>query len=150
MAKTKITAKTPAVHAPAHEDKAKRYFEAIGKRKTAVARVRFTPGGSGLVVNGKNAADYFTVKRHIRAVTDPLELVGAVSDFGVVAKVKGSGPNSQAEAVRHGIARALVLWNETLKKKLRRAGFITRDPRMVERKKYGLRKARRAPQWSKR
>ena len=89
MAKTKTAAKTPAVHAPAHEEKAKRYFEALGKRKTAVARVRLTPGGSGLVVNGKNAADYFTVKRHIRAVTDPLELVGAVNDFFLFSKIKG-------------------------------------------------------------
>jgi len=126
-----------------------KYFEGLGKRKTAVARVRLS-SGKGIVVNGKDYTAYFTIRRSQHAVTEPLELLGLLNDFSVSAKVNGGGPSAQAEAVRHGIARAFVKVNADYKKRLRRAGFLTRDPRMVERKKYGLKKARRAPQWQKR
>ncbi|MDP3956805.1 MAG: 30S ribosomal protein S9 [bacterium] len=134
---------------PIAEKIAGKYFEGLGKRKTAVARVRLY-AGKGITVNGKEYTAYFTIRRAQHAVTEPLKLLGLLSDFSVSAKVKGGGPSAQAEAVRHGIARALVKINADYKKRLRRAGFITRDPRMVERKKYGLKKARRAPQWQKR
>lgn len=128
---------------------AAQYFEGLGKRKTAVARVRLY-AGKGITVNGKEYTVYFTIRRAQHAVTEPLKLLGLLGDFSVSAKVSGSGPSAQAEAVRHGLARALVKVNADYKKRLRRAGFLTRDPRMVERKKYGLKKARRAPQWQKR
>jgi small subunit ribosomal protein S9 len=148
MAPTKATAAktTPPASPPVSPS---RYFEAVGKRKTAIARVRITKG-TGIVVNGKKFDEYFTVKRHVAAVKAPFELSGLEKDFSASAKVVGGGPNAQAEAVRHGIARALTVADQSLKKKLRRAGYLTRDPRMVERKKYGLKKARRAPQWQKR
>ena len=126
-----------------------KYFEAVGRRKTAIARVRLTKG-TGTKVNDKDYKEYFTVRRHQAAVTAPLEAVSLMNDMSVSVKVKGGGPNAQAEAVRHGISRALVLVNNTFKKRLSRLGFMTRDSRMVERKKYGLKKARRAPQWAKR
>lgn len=133
---------------PQTADKNK-YFEGVGKRKTAVARVRLE-SGKGMVVNGKDSDVYFTIKRHQKVIREPLELMALAGDFAVSVKVSGGGPNAQAEAVRHGMARALVYFNADFKKKLRRAGFLTRDSRMVERKKYGLKKARRAPQWQKR
>ena len=126
-----------------------KYFEGLGKRKTAVARVRLQ-AGKGITVNGMDYTDYFNVRRSQHAVPQPLELLGLLGEFSVSAKVHGGGPNAQSEAVRHGIARALVKIDPDYKKRLRRAGFITRDSRMVERKKYGLKKARRAPQWQKR
>lgn len=129
---------------------AARYFEGLGKRKTAVARVRLTAGKGGIIVNKKDYTAYFTIRRAQHAVREPLELLGVLSDFSISVKVSGGGPNAQSEAVRHGVARALVKINPDYKKRLRRAGFMTRDPRMVERKKYGLKKARRAPQWQKR
>ena len=149
MVKTKSTTHAASVDKHAELKYAARYFEGLGKRKTAVARVRLT-SGKGITVNGKEYTDYFTVRRSQHAVPEPLELLGLLGEFSVSAKVRGGGPNAQAEAVRHGIARALVKINPDYKKRLRRAGFITRDPRMVERKKYGLKKARRAPQWQKR
>lgn len=130
-----------------------RYFEGLGRRKTAVARVRLQVAkdiNSGIKINDKEVAVYFPIKRAERAVMAPVELLGLVGDFAISAKVGGGGINAQAEAVRHGISRALVKVNADYKKRLRRAGFMTRDPRMVERKKYGLKKARRAPQWQKR
>lgn len=149
MVKSKSTTHTVTVVKHAEPKQTARYFEGLGKRKTAVARVRLF-AGKGITVNGKEYTAYFTIRRAQHAVTEPLVLLGLLSDFSVSAKVNGSGPNSQAGAVRHGIARALVKVNPDYKKRLRRAGFLTRDPRMVERKKYGLKKARRAPQWQKR
>lgn len=149
MAKTKSTIHAATVEKHAEPKQAVRYFEGTGKRKTAVARVRLN-AGRGITINGKEYIAYFPIKRAQHAVREPLELLGLLSDFSVSAKVHGGGPNAQAEAVRHGIARALVKVNPDYKKRLRRAGFMTRDPRMVERKKYGLKKARRAPQWQKR
>ncbi|HEY4523819.1 MAG TPA: 30S ribosomal protein S9 [Candidatus Paceibacterota bacterium] len=127
-----------------------KYFEGVGKRKTAVARVRLSIGNGIIIVNDKEYTVYFPIRRTQHAIREPFELLGILGDFSVSAKVHGSGQNAQAEAVRHGISRALVKVNPDYKKRLRRAGFMTRDPRMVERKKYGLKKARRAPQWQKR
>ncbi|MDP3948007.1 MAG: 30S ribosomal protein S9 [bacterium] len=148
--------------APASLPSRERYIEAVGRRKTAVARVRLwkkvtashgTPQDAvagEITVNGRKYGEYFKTLRQRAAVVAPLSEVGMVNDVTIEGRLTGGGPNGQAEALRHGIARALVKMDEGQKPKLRRAGFMTRDPRMVERKKYGLKKARRAPQWSKR
>ncbi len=127
-----------------------KYYEAVGRRKTAVARVRLSEKKSGIVVNEKDYKDYFKLNGQHLIIESPLKAVVLEKDLGATVKVFGGGIKAQAQAVRHGLARALVKYNEEFKGKLRRAGFLTRDPRMVERKKYGLKKARRAPQWSKR
>ncbi len=127
-----------------------RYFEAKGGRKTAVARVRISAKKSGVVINAKELKDYFKDLHLQKEVLKPFEAMNLESKFGVEAKVSGGGLAGQAEAVRHGISRALVLLNPEFRKRLRKFGFLTRDARMVERKKYGLKKARRAPQWAKR
>jgi small subunit ribosomal protein S9 len=130
--------------------KKERYFEALGRRKTAVARVRLYTKKQGIVVNEKKYTDYFPLFRLQKEIMAPFEKMKISDKLGAVVKVKGGGISAQAEAVRHGIARALVKFNLEFKKRLRRAGYLTRDPRMVERKKYGLHKARRAHQWRKR
>lgn len=128
-----------------------RYFEAVGRRKTAVARVRlFTQGEKTILINAKPYQNYFPTSELQQIVTIPLSKMKSIDKFKVSAKVKGGGIHAQAEAVRHGIARALVKFNLDFKKRLRKAGYLTRDPRMRERKKFGLKRARRAPQWSKR
>jgi len=128
-----------------------KYFEATGRRKTAVARVRlYTKGDKAMEVNGMAFAKYFPTKILQMTALASLDKMKSLERFRVVAKVNGGGVNSQAEAVRHGIARALVIFNPDYRKRLRKAGFLTRDPRMKERKKFGLKRARRAPQWSKR
>lgn len=132
------------------------YDEGVGRRKTAVARVRLSARQGGkadqpdITVNEMAFAKYFTVSEHHRIVAAPLEKTDMIEHVTVSAHVSGGGLAAQAEAIRLGIARALIKRNEELKKKLRVFGFVTRDARMVERKKYGLKKARRAPQWSKR
>jgi len=131
-------------------DKSK-YIETVGRRKTASARVRlFTQGKKGIIVNGKPYTEFFPVVNLQKAVEDPMEKLKCLDKFGVTVIVKGGGPSGQAEAIRHGIARALVKLNPYFKKRLKKFGFLTRDPRMRERKKPGLKRARRAPQWSKR
>lgn len=128
-----------------------RYFETIGRRKTAVARVRlFTQGEKTILVNGKPYQDFFPTLELQQIANASLERMKAFDKFRVSVKVRGGGVHAQAEAVRHGIARALVEFNPDFRKRLRRAGYLTRDPRMRERKKFGLKRARRAPQWSKR
>lgn len=129
---------------------AARYFEGIGRRKTAVARVRIQKGKGGITVNERTLESFFPVERLRTTVVMPLAKTGFEGTFAVSAQVKGGGVNAQAEAIRHGLARALVLFQSDLKGQLRTLGFLTRDARMVERKKYGLKKARRSPQWSKR
>lgn len=121
-----------------------------GRRKTAVARVRLLPGDGQITINGKSFETYFPNRTLRLIVMQPLVLTDLANRFDVIARVHGGGVSGQAGAVRLGIARALVKSNPELRKQLRRAGFITRDPRMKERKKYGLHKARKAPQYSKR
>lgn len=129
----------------------KRYFEAVGRRKTSTARVRlYTQQKKGIQVNDKELKDYFPVQSHQKAVLDPLEKLKCEDKFGFTIKVKGGGKTGQAGACRHGISRALVSLNPYFKKRLKKAGFMTRDSRMRERKKPGLKRARKAPQWSKR
>ena len=133
------------------EAPAERYWEAVGRRKTAVARVRlFTRGDKVILVNGKPLVEYFPYPRHQRVASEAVETMKSSDRFRVTSKVKGGGKNSQAEAIRHATSRALVLFNSDFRKRLKRAGFLRRDPRMKERKKFGLKGARRAPQWSKR
>lgn len=136
------------------KETAKKYFEGIGRRKSAVARVRFYPSGKGgsFVVNGKEPKSYFVTQRYIMNATAPLGILdsGVKKDAEISAKVIGGGIMSQAEAVSVGLGRALVKFDGELKERLRAAGYLTRDPRKVERKKPGLKKARRAPQWKKR
>lgn len=122
-----------------------------GRRKKAIARVRLIPNGTGaIIINNKKLDDYFGLDTLKYIVKQPLESTGALTKFDVYANVVGGGFTGQAGAIRHGISRALVLADESYKPTLKKAGFLTRDPRMKERKKYGLKKARRAPQFSKR
>ena len=126
------------------------YIEAVGRRKTAVARVRISKVTNGAVVNGKKAEEYFPSEDLMRSALRPLHEREQYRDFGVSVSVKGGGASAQAEAIRHGLTRACVLYNPDDRKYFKDLGFLTRDPRKKERKKFGLRKARRAPQWSKR
>ena len=126
-----------------------RYIEAIGRRKTAVARVRIVAGDGKMTVNGKEVKSYFTLPRLIAAAIAPLKEL-QIGDIDVTVHISGGGINAQAEAIRHGLSRAIVMKDASWKPRLRAMGYMTRDSRMVERKKYGLKKARRAPQWAKR
>jgi len=129
----------------------KRYYQGTGRRKTAVARVRLFPGNGDFVVNGKSLAEYFGQRElFAKELARPLELTGNVTSFNVLAKVRGGGMAGQVSAVRHGIARALLDANAELRPVLKKAGLLTRDPRMKERKKPGLKRARKAPQYTKR
>jgi len=128
-----------------------KYLEGVGRRKTAVARVRLIPQGEKtFLVNGKPIDTYFPAIELQQTAKAALERMSCLDKFGISVKVKGGGITAQAEAIRHGIARSLVLFNPDFRKRLNKAGFLTRDPRMRERKKFGLKRARRAPQWSKR
>lgn len=127
------------------------YIEAVGRRKTAVARVRITPAGkTEITVNGKDAAGYFKTGTHRAIAEDALRASSLEQKWSVSAKVSGGGANAQAEAIRHGIARALVAYDHAERARLKKLGFLKRDPRKKERKKFGLKKARKAPTWSKR
>ena len=129
----------------------KPYFYGTGRRKQSVSRVRIYPNGSGNVtINDRSIDDYFGLETLKLIVRQPLELTNTVSRFDIVCTVVGGGVSGQAGAIRHGIARALLQFNPDLRPELKKAGFLTRDPRMKERKKYGLKAARRAPQFSKR
>ena len=141
---------TKKVKAPIKPVKLERYFEALGGRKTAHARVRLFNKPVGIKVNDKDHKEYFKIPKHQAVVEAPLELMKMADRMGATVRVSGGGIGAQAEAIRHGLARALVLFNETYRKRLRQHDYMKRDPRMVERKKYGLKKARRAPQWAKR
>jgi len=148
----KTTAKKPRKKAVAKKKAiAEKFFESIGRRKTAKARVRISATGSKqILVNGKELKEYFPIYELQQIVMSPLAVTEQLNQYGVSAKVKGGGVAAQAEAVRHGITKALVLVNSELRQALKKAGYLTRDPRMRERKKFGLKRARRAPQWSKR
>jgi len=125
-------------------------YYGTGRRKTSVARVRLIPGEGKIIINGRDINDYFGMEPLRIMVRQPLELTGTMGKFDVIAKVDGGGFSGQAGAIRHGISRALLKVDEGFRPVLKKAGFLTRDPRMKERKKYGLKGARRAPQFSKR
>jgi small subunit ribosomal protein S9 len=127
-----------------------RYYEGVGRRKRAVARVRLYPGDGQIVINDKGLKEYFGRLQDWDSVVSPLELTNNEGRFNMSVVVKGGGVTGQAEAVRHGTARALLQADPALRAALRRAGFLTRDPREKERKKPGLKRARKAPQYTKR
>ncbi len=128
-----------------------RYTLAVGRRKTATARVKLTPAAETTVkVNGITGDEYFKTRTRRAIPVDPLKLEGIDGTFAIEAKVSGGGVTAQAEAIRMGVARAVTLTDANLRAPLKAAGFLKRDPRAVERKKPGLRKARKSPQWSKR
>ena len=129
---------------------AKPYFYGTGRRKKSVARVRVYPGTGAITINGRDINEYFGLETMNLIVNQPFEVTGNVGKYDIVANVTGGGFSGQAGAIRHGLARALVLADEANKPALKAAGFLTRDPRMKERKKYGLKAARRASQFSKR
>ena len=129
----------------------KKYFYGTGRRKSSVARVRVYENGTGsIIINGREIDDYFGLETMKLIVRQPLVTTGLVDKVDVVVSVAGGGVSGQAGAIRHGIARALLTVNPEYRASLKAAGFLTRDPRMKERKKYGLKAARRAPQFSKR
>ncbi|MGI5891222.1 MAG: 30S ribosomal protein S9 [Bacillota bacterium] len=125
-------------------------YYGTGRRKNAIAKVWLVAGNGNITINKRELGEYFGKKTLEMIVKQPLELTSALSKYDVIASVKGGGTTGQAGAVRHGIARALCLVDEGLRPALKSAGFITRDPRMKERRKYGLKKARKASQFSKR
>ncbi len=130
---------------------AEKFYQGVGRRKTSTSTVRlYEKKGGGFSINEKDLKDYFTENNLQKTVRDPLEDLNFSDKFFVSVKVSGGGRKSQAEAVRHGIARALMNFDEELRKQLKISGYLTRDPRMRERKKPGLKRARRAPQWRKR
>ena len=146
----------PTAHAAAHPARAPkvaapaiRYTEATGRRKTAIARVRIMAGTGKMTMNDKDVKSYFSLARQAAAAMAPLKEL-QLGNFDVSVHVRGGGINAQAEAIRHGLSRAIILTDSQWKPRLRAVGYVTRDSRMVERKKYGLKKARRAPQWAKR
>lgn len=131
--------------------KPSRYIETIGRRKTAVARVRvWTKGEKVFLVNNKPCDEYFSVLELQKIAMESLEKMNLLDKLRVQVQVKGGGVTAQAEAIRHAIARVLVRINPNFRKRLKKAGYLTRDSRMRERKKFGLKRARRAPQWAKR
>lgn len=123
---------------------------ATGKRKTAVARIRLLPGSGTITINKRGFEDYFPRETSRMRIMEPLQVTETVAQFDIFAEVSGGGTAAQADAVRHGISRALLVVAETMRPTLRKAGMLTRDPREVERKKYGRHKARKRPQYSKR
>ncbi len=129
---------------------AKPYFYGTGRRKKSVARVRLYPGNGEITINGRSIDEYFGLETLKLIVNQPFGVTGTVGKFDIVATVSGGGISGQAGAIRHGVARALNAADAEYRHALKAAGFLTRDPRMKERKKYGLKAARRAPQFSKR
>jgi small subunit ribosomal protein S9 len=129
---------------------AKVQYLGTGRRKKSVARVRLVPGEGKIVINKRNIENYFGLETLMLIVNQPLVLTGTKDKFDVLVNVHGGGYTGQAGAIRHGISRSLLKADETLRGELKKAGFLTRDPRMKERKKYGLKKARKASQFSKR
>jgi small subunit ribosomal protein S9 len=128
-----------------------KYFEAVGRRKTAIARVRLFPAAkTGYEVNGKTLEEYFPVKEMQLIATEAITNGKAAEKFHATVKLVGGGVAGQADAMRHGIARALLVYDVTLRGGLKKKGYLKRDPRAKERRKFGLKKARKSPQWSKR
>ena len=129
---------------------AKPYFYGTGRRKSSVARVRLYPGTGKITIDGRDVEDYFGLETLKLIINQPFGVTGTEGKFDIVANVQGGGISGQAGAIRHGVSRALLLADDTFRAPLKKAGFLTRDPRMKERKKYGLKAARRASQFSKR
>ena len=129
---------------------AKPYFYGTGRRKKSVARVRLYPGSGAITINGRDIDEYFGLETMKLIINQPFAVTDTTGKFDIVANVNGGGFSGQAGAIRHGVARALLAADETYRPLLKKAGLLTRDPRMKERKKYGLKAARRAPQFSKR
>ncbi len=129
---------------------AKPYFYGTGRRKKSTARVRVMPGTGVITINGRDIDDYFGLETMKLIVNQPFGVTATEGKFDIIANVRGGGFSGQAGAIRHGVAKALLQADETFRPALKKAGFLTRDPRMKERKKYGLKAARRAPQFSKR
>lgn len=133
------------------DDKEQKYIEGIGRRKTAIARVRITKSTkNSILVNGKSINEYFKTESQRKIVEAALKDLDLNDKFSITVKTKGSGLVAQAEALRHGLSRALVEYNEELRKDLKKMGYLKRDPRSKERKKFGKKGARKSPQWSKR
>ena len=128
----------------------KPYFYGTGRRKNSVARVRVYSGTGKIIINDRDIDDYFGLETLKLIVRQPLVVAGVEGKFDIVVRVSGGGVSGQAGAIRHGLSRALLVYDENLRPELKKAGFLTRDPRMKERKKAGLKAARRAPQFSKR
>lgn len=148
---TKEEVKEKAVKATTVKKAVARYIEAVGRRKTSTARVRITEGSKeSVVINDKDVATYFPTLELQKIVSEAIEKSKVAGKFAITVKVVGGGIHSQAEALRHGLSRALVTFDEETRKRLKKLGFLKRDPRMKERRKFGLKKARKAPQWSKR
>ncbi|MGB2580248.1 MAG: 30S ribosomal protein S9 [Minisyncoccia bacterium] len=148
---TKEEVKEKAVKTTAVKKAVARYIEAVGRRKTSTARVRITEGSKeSVVVNDKDVSTYFPTLELQKIVSEAIEKSKVAGKFAITVKVVGGGIHSQAEALRHGLSRALVTFDEETRKRLKKLGFLKRDPRMKERRKFGLKKARKAPQWSKR
>ncbi len=136
---------------PKKTDTKEKFYQAVGRRKTSTSTVRlYQKKGGGIIINDKKLEDYFTTLELQKKIKDPLTALGFLDKFLVSARVRGGGLKSQADAVRHGVGRAIVVFDEKLRKQVKAAGHLTRDPRMRERKKPGLKRARRAPQWRKR
>lgn len=154
MVTKKTTKKKEEAPKKEEKTKKKKYFYAVGRRKTSIAQVRIFEkekvGDGDYTVNNKKSGDYFQTVSLQNTIFSPLKSVGMYGKFGFSVLVRGGGTKGQSEAVRLGISRALIKFDESLRKALKDLGFLTRDSRMVERKKPGLKKARRAPQWQKR
>ena len=129
---------------------AKPYFYGTGRRKKSIARVRIVPGTGVITINGRDIDEYFGLETMKLIVNQPFGVTNTVGKFDIICRVNGGGFSGQAGAIRHGVARALIKADAEYQPLLKKAGFLTRDPRMKERKKYGLKAARRAPQFSKR
>ncbi|MFA6459448.1 MAG: 30S ribosomal protein S9 [Candidatus Paceibacterota bacterium] len=128
-----------------------KYFEAVGRRKTAIARIRlFSEAKTTFIVNEKAMEQYFPVREMQVTAMEAMKNSGVEAKFFISAKVKGGGLSAQSEAVRHGVARALLIYDKELRGKVKKLGYLKRDPRAKERRKFGLKKARKSPQWSKR
>lgn len=157
LKKTKKTKKEETELKKEKAPKKAQYFEAVGRRKRAIARVRLYTVDStesietgNFLVNNKNYKEYFPTAILQQTIESPFTKLKSVNKFSGTVKVKGGGISGQAEAVRHGISRALILFDANFRKRLKKLGFLKRDPREKERRKFGLKKARKAPQWSKR
>ncbi len=151
VAAEKVSAVAKAITETSAKKFGTRYIEAVGRRKTSTARVRITEAAkASVVINGKELAEYFVTAELQKIVGEALEKSKVTGKFVMTVLVRGGGIHSQAEALRHGLSRALVAYDLELRTRLKKMGFLKRDPRMKERRKFGLKKARKAPQWSKR